>query len=144
MRWQTRIVDDDACRGRIAASPVGRLATVRPDGAPHIVPVVFALAGDTIYTAVDAKPKRSPHLQRLANLRREPRCSVLVDHYEDDWSALWWVRADGVGVVIDDPPADHPGLVALADRHPQYRAILPIGPVIAVSVQRWSGWSAKI
>ncbi len=140
-RWQTRRVDEEQLRDRFASSPVARLATVRPDGGPHLVPIVFELVANTVYTVVDAKPKRTQHLQRLANVRREPRCAVLVDHYEDDWSRLWWVRADGLGTVLEDPPADHPGLAALARRHPQYRAVAPAGPLLAVTVQRWSGWS---
>jgi len=106
------------------------------------VPVVFALAGDMIFTAVDAKPKRSTRLQRLVNLESEPRCSLLVDHYEDDWSRLWWVRADGEAVVVE-PAAASQGLAALVERHPQYRELPPSGPLLAVRVTRWSGWSAE-
>lgn len=135
-------MDEGELRRRFGGEPVGRLATVRPDGAPHIVPVVFALEGDLLYTVVDHKPKRTPRLQRLDNLRLEPRCSVLVDHYEDDWAALWWVRADGTGVVVDEPAADHPGLRALAARHPVYRDRPPGGALVVMTVSRWSGWSA--
>jgi PPOX class probable F420-dependent enzyme len=119
------------------------LATVRPDGAPHIVPVVFATSGDTVWLAVDAKPKRTRQLQRLANLRHEPRCALLVDHYADDWSRLWWVRADGVATVVDGPEADHPGLAALVERHPQYLAQPPAGPLVVIRVEGWSGWSSE-
>ncbi|SET91901.1 TIGR03668 family PPOX class F420-dependent oxidoreductase [Geodermatophilus poikilotrophus] len=129
-------------RRRFASSAVARLATVRPDGAPHLVPLVFALVDGTVYSAVDAKPKRTSRLQRLANVRVEPRCALLVDHYEDDWSHLWWVRADGTAAVVDDPPAAHPGLAALAERHPQYREQPPTGPLLVVTVQQWSGWSS--
>src|SRR5688500_19241557 len=75
--------------------------------------MVFALVDDTVYSAVDAKPKRSRRLQRLVNLRAHPRCALLVDHYEDDWRRLWWVRADGHGEVVDEPSAAHPGIRAL-------------------------------
>ncbi|WP_448613608.1 TIGR03668 family PPOX class F420-dependent oxidoreductase [Modestobacter sp. URMC 112] len=129
-------------RSRFASSAVARLATVRPDGAPHVVPVVFALVDGTVYSAVDAKPKRTHRLQRLANVRADPRCALLVDHYEIDWSRLWWVRADGTGTVIDDPSATHPGIEALAARHPQYREERPAGPLLVVTVERWSGWSS--
>ena len=115
---------------------------MRPDGAPHVVPVVFAAVDDTVYTAVDAKPKRTQHLQRLTNLRHETRCAVLVDHYEDDWSRLWWVRADGVAAVVADPPGDHPGVAALVERHAEYRVHPPAGPLVVVMVERWSGWSS--
>jgi PPOX class probable F420-dependent enzyme len=132
----------DELRRRFASSPVARLSTVRPDGAPHVVPVVFALAGDTVFSAVDAKPKRSTHLQRLANLRAEPRCALLVDHYEDDWRRLWWVRADGVAEVVD-APARHPGIQALVQRFPQYRDEPPSGPLVVVTVHRWTGWTSS-
>ncbi len=129
-------------RSRFASGAVARLATVRPDGAPHVVPVVFALVGDAVYSAVDGKPKRSRRLQRLANVRADPRCALLVDHYEDDWSRLWWVRADGTAAVVEDPPAAHPGVAALVARHPPYRAEPPAGPLLVVTVERWSGWSS--
>ncbi len=136
-----RGVDEEEARARFAASPVARLASVRPDGAPHLVPIVFALAGDVLYSAVDHKPKRSRRLQRLANLRHEPRCSLLVDHYDADWSRLWWVRADGEAAVVDEPAPDHAGMVLLADRHPAYRERPPSGPLLVVTVTRWTGWA---
>ena len=131
-----------ALRERFGSAEVARLATVRPDGAPHLVPVVFALSGDTVWLAVDAKPKRTTQLQRLANLRREPRCALLADHYEADWRRLWWVRADGTGAVVDQPDAGDPGLAALVERYPQYRVDPPTGPLVVVRVKRWSGWSS--
>jgi len=130
-------------RSRFAASPVARLATVRPDGGPHVVPCVFALVGDTVYTAVDAKPKRTPRLQRLADVRAEPRCALLVDSYDEDWSRLWWVRADGRARVVEQPPPDHPGIGALVARFPQYREEPPPGPLLVVAVDRWTGWSGS-
>jgi PPOX class probable F420-dependent enzyme len=136
-------VEQDELRRRFASSPVARLSTVRPDGAPHVVPVVVAVVGDLVYTAVDHKPKRTSRLQRLANLRSEPRCALLVDHYEDDWSRLWWVRADGVATVLDAPPEGHPGLVALTQRHVQYQRRSPSGPLVEIAVGAWSGWSGQ-
>jgi len=135
-------VDTTEARRRFAGSPVARLATVRPDGAPHVVPVVFAVDGDVLFTVVDHKPKRTPRLQRLANLRREPRCALLADHYDSDWSRLWWVRADGEATVIDEPAPDHPGLAVLAERHAAYRRAPPGGALVVVTVTRWTGWSA--
>jgi PPOX class probable F420-dependent enzyme len=132
----------DELRSRFASSPVARLSTVRQDGGPHVVPVVFALVGDTVFSAVDAKPKRSTDLQRLANVRAEPRCALLVDHYEDDWRRLWWVRADGVAEVVD-APAGHTGIQALVRRFPQYRDEPPSGPLVVVTVHRWTGWTSS-
>jgi PPOX class probable F420-dependent enzyme len=134
-------VETAELRRRFAWSPVARLSTVRPDGRPHVVPIVFALVGDTVFSAVDAKPKRSRDLQRLANVRAEPRCALLVDHYEDDWRRLWWVRADGVAEIVDEP-VGHPGIHALVQRFSQYRDEPPSGPLLVVSVQRWTGWTS--
>ena len=135
-------LDAHEARRRFEASDVARLATVRPDGAPHLVPIVFALVGDVVYTAVDHKPKRTTRLQRLANLRAEPRCALLADAFDQDWSRLWWARADGEAEVIDAPAADHEGLVALAARHPPYRDRPPSATLVAILVTRWSGWAA--
>jgi PPOX class probable F420-dependent enzyme len=129
-------------RRRFASSPVARLSTVRPDGGPHVVPIVFVLVGDTVFSAVDAKPKRSTNLQRLVDVRADPRCALLVDHYEDDWRRLWWVRADGAGEVVDTPPSEHPGIQALRQRFPQYRDEPPSGPLLVVTVARWTGWAS--
>lgn len=136
-----RIAPDDA-RLRLAAARVARLATISPDGRPHVVPVTFAVDEDVIYTAVDAKPKRTPRLQRLSNIRANPRVALLADHYHDDWAALWWVRADGLATVLDDEAGMIVPIRLLTGRYPQYAANPPAGPVIAIRVQRWTGWSA--
>jgi PPOX class probable F420-dependent enzyme len=129
-------------RRRFAASRVARLSTLRPDGGPHAVPIVFALVDDTVFSAVDAKPKRSTNLQRLTNVRADPRCALLVDHFEDDWSRLWWVRADGTAEVVDAPTVEHPGIQALVQRFPQYRDEPPSRALLVVTVQRWTGWAS--
>ena len=129
----------DEARELFAAARVARLATIGADGRPHVVPVVFAVEGDTILTAIDAKPKLTRALQRLANVRRDPRVTLLADHYDDrDWDALWWVRAEGTAEVLDIPAPP-----ALVERYPQYASRPPLGPVLAVAVERWSGWSAR-
>jgi PPOX class probable F420-dependent enzyme len=135
-------MDTAGARERFAAARVARLATIAPGGAPHLVPIVFALAADTIYSAVDAKPKRTAALARLRHVAAEPAVCVLADHYEEDWSALWWVRADGSGRVLDAPADEREAtdaLALLADRYPQQTVT---GAVLAVDVTRWSGWSA--
>jgi PPOX class probable F420-dependent enzyme len=135
-------MDNVAARAAFARARVARLATIRADGAPHVVPVVFALNGDLVYTAVDQKPKRTSQLQRLDNLWHEPRCALLVDEYTDDWSQLWWVRADGRADIVERPRADHPGLALLAARYATYRADAPKGALLVISVKRWTGWTA--
>ena len=133
----------DEARRRFSGAAVARLATVRETGQPHLVPVTFAVDGDHIYTAVDAKPKTTTNLRRLRNIAAEPRVAMLADHYEQHWAGLWWVRADGMASLLDRP-ADMAGpLRLLAARYPQYRASAPAGPVISIRVSRWSGWAAS-
>jgi PPOX class probable F420-dependent enzyme len=132
-------VDPVEARTRFAAERVARLATVRPNGAPHVVPVVFVVEGDRIWLVVDQKPKRSRDLQRLANIASEPRVSLLVDRYDDDWSALWWARADGVARIDVDPAR---WAARFAAKYPPHAHHPPEGPAIAVDVDRWTGWSA--
>ena len=127
-------------RERFATARVARLATTGPDG-PHVVPVVFVLDGDTIYHAVDHKPKRTTALKRLANLRADPRASLLADRYDEDWALLWWARADGTARILE--PGHEPAIALLRERYPQYRDRPPEGPVIALDVTRWSTWAAR-
>lgn len=129
--------DEAWARARFDSARVARLATVSADGSPHVVPIVFAVAGSRLVTAVDHKPKSTRRLQRLADIAANPRVSVLVDEYADDWSALWWARADGAARVLDTAAE----VAALVARYPQYRDRPPEGPVIVVEVDRWSGWS---
>ena len=128
-------------------SPVARLATVTPEGVPHLVPVVFAVAaetgdggGDVVYTAVDGKPKTTRRLRRVANIERNPQVSLLVDHYTDDWTQLWWVRADGLASVHWDDTARDVGYRLLRAKYAQYGSVSLDGPVIRVAVRRWSSW----
>ena len=135
-------MDEARSRARLSAARVGRLATVRPDGRPHVVACCFALRDDRVWTTVDAKPKATQRLQRLANVRAHPWASLLVDHYEEDWDALWWVRVDGPATVLEDGDELEVALAALIAKYPQYTTALPHGPVIAIGAERWRGWSA--
>ena len=130
-------------RSRFAAARVATLATVDSSGAPHAVPVTFAVDGDTVWSAVDAKPKRGRALRRLANIRANPRVTLLAQHWDEDWSALWWVRADGVAVVREDPAALAHAAGLLRAKYQQYRIVALPGPVIEVTVWAWRGWSAE-
>jgi len=135
-------MNEGEARARFGAARVARLASVRPDGAPHVVPVVFTLEGDTVWLVVDEKPKRHRRLQRLVNVGVEPRVSLLVDSYDEDWSRLWWVRADGRARVVGEGPELERAVGLLLDRYPQEREQLPKGPALAVEVERWRHWSA--
>jgi PPOX class probable F420-dependent enzyme len=127
----------------VDAAPVARLATVTATGRAHVVPVCFAMVGDVVYTAVDHKPKRTSHLARIANVLATGTASILVDHYSDDWSTLWWVRLDGTGRLVDDPSERARAIVALTAKYPQYAAKPPAGPVLAIDVHHRAQWSYR-
>jgi PPOX class probable F420-dependent enzyme len=135
-------LDPAEARALFASAAVARLATVRPDGSPHLVPVCFALAGETIYTAVDHKPKSTAALARLRHIAAEPRVALLADRYDEDWSRLWWVRVDGEASVVSSPHERERALAALIAVYPQYAARPPRGAVIAVRSRRFRGWRA--
>jgi len=128
-------------RALFETARVARLATADAEGRPHLVPICFTLDGARIVTAVDHKPKRTSRLRRLENIAVNPRASALVDVYDDDWTRLWWARADGAAR-SEDPGSSEHGRVArlLAERYPQYLEDPPEGPAIVLSVSQWSGW----
>jgi PPOX class probable F420-dependent enzyme len=133
-----------AARARplLAAARIARLASVSAEGTPHVVPVTFALDGDIVYTAVDGKPKTTHGLRRLENIRRDPRVAVLADHYDEDWARLWWVRADGSATIVAEPALMAAPIARLAQKYPQYEQVPIPGPVIAIQVMAWTGWTA--
>jgi PPOX class probable F420-dependent enzyme len=128
-------------RALVVAARVGHLATVRPDGAPHVVPVTFALSGSVLVTAVDAKAKQSTNLQRLRNLAANPAASLLVDHFDEDWAQLWWIRVDALAEIAEGP-ARSDGIDALTEKYPQYRTAPPDGPLLVLRPTQWVFWSA--
>jgi PPOX class probable F420-dependent enzyme len=123
-------------RERVRDARVAILGTINENGTPHLVPITFALEGDAIYSAIDHKPKTTTQLKRLANIERDPRVTLLVQNYADDWTLLWWVRMEGNARLTDE------GLDALMSKYPQYRKRPPSGTVIAIDVSEWSGWYA--
>jgi PPOX class probable F420-dependent enzyme len=135
-------MDSPDLRRRLADSTVAVLSTVGAGGRPHSVPICFAFDGDFIYFAVDHKPKRTTELRRLHNIAANPLVAVLVQHYEHDWDRLWWVRADGTAAVLADGDASRRAVALLVDRYEQYRAQPPAGPVVAIHIERISGWSS--
>lgn len=133
---------DEELRERFAQAKVLRLATADAAGKPHLVPATFAVVDDVVAIAVDHKPKRHANLKRLRNVEENSAVTLLVDHFDEDWDRLWWVRADGEARVIENELAGE--LVdALVDKYEQYRECRPAGPVIRIRVNRWSGWVAK-
>lgn len=126
-------------RSRFAGARVARLATVSAAGVPHLVPVTFAVLGDRIVFVVDDKPKSTIRLRRLDNIAARPSVCLLADVYDDDWTRLWWVRADGTATVL---AADTDAVDALALRYPAYVERRPDGPVVSIEVTAWTGWAA--
>ncbi len=143
LRLRSTVMQNHGLRTLFSHARVARLATVGADGLPHLVPITFALAGEVIYFAVDGKPKSTRKLRRLSNIDATGRACVLVDHYDDDWSRLWWVRVDGrAEVLAPDDGRIIAGLAALTAKYPQYHQAPPGGPVVAISASAWRGWSA--
>jgi PPOX class probable F420-dependent enzyme len=124
---------------RLDDESVARLATIRPDGSPRLVPICFALDGDTLYSAVDEKPKRTRRLARLADIGRDPRVEVLIDRYDDDWSQLAWVRLRGRARVVE---RDERALELLCAKYSQYRQQSPEGPFVVVEIEEHVSWEA--
>ncbi|AYY15028.1 TIGR03668 family PPOX class F420-dependent oxidoreductase [Actinobacteria bacterium YIM 96077] len=131
----------DECRRRASAERVARLATVGDGTKPHIVPVTFVVEGDRFITGVDQKPKSTTRLRRLRNIVENPQVAVLWDHYDDDWSQLWWVRADGHASVVEEDGARDSAADLLTAKYAQYAADPPRGPVIVVEIDSWLGWA---
>lgn len=132
----------DEMRRRVSAARIGRLATVRRDNTPHLVPVTYVLESDEVFIAIDDKPKTTTRLVRLANIEANPNVSLLIDDYSEDWSALWWVRMDGRASVIAEGVTFERALDRLSAKYDAYARKRPSGPVIVIAVTAWSGWSA--
>jgi PPOX class probable F420-dependent enzyme len=136
------VQEAEAIRERVRTAKVARLATIDPDGRSHLVPIVFVLDGQRLYSAVDAKPKRSRRLRRVANARERPDVTVLVDHYEDDWGRLWWVSLRGRARVLDTGEEAERALRLLVEKYERYRREPPGRPVLAVDILEWRSWDA--
>jgi PPOX class probable F420-dependent enzyme len=133
-------MDMGLARHRVSQARVGRLGTVTPDGRPHLVPCCFAVDELTAYTAVDSKPKSTLALRRLENIAVNGSACLLVDHYEEDWSELWWIRLDGTGRLVDSAAEAERSKEALVAKYPQYRTLQIPGPVIALEIKSWRSW----
>jgi PPOX class probable F420-dependent enzyme len=144
-REEVEVTRDEAI-ARARAARVGRMATVTGDHKPHVVPFVFAIveraAGISAYWVVDRKRKRSPQLQRLKNLERNPAVEFVVDGYDEDWDRLWWVRASGAGRVVGSAGERAAALTAVRTKYPQYVSDPPSGPIVAIDIEAISGWEA--
>ncbi|ALE73160.1 F420-dependent protein [Pseudonocardia sp. EC080610-09] len=138
-------LDDTAARSLLGSARVARLATIRAtDGSPRLVPITFALVDGLVVSAVDrVKPKRHTRLARLRDIDGDPRVGLLADHYDDDWSQLWWVRLDATASVHETGDLRARAVDALVAKYEPYRAEPPDGPVVVLAPDRWTGWSAR-
>jgi PPOX class probable F420-dependent enzyme len=127
-------------RQRVEHARVAHLGTTMSNGRPHLVPCCFALRGEVVYTAIDAKPKASLAVQRMKNIEASPAACLIVDHYQEDWSALWWVRLDALGRVADSSAETEQAMRALQAKYAQYHHVPIPGPVIALDIMRWTTW----
>lgn len=134
-------MDADEVRRRVHDARVGRLATVRPDGRPHLVPICFAVVGDTIVSTVDDKPKVTTSLQRLRNIAANPNVTLLVDYYDEDWAQVWWARVDGTARVVEDGAERDAAVAALHGKYDQYDVIGQSGPAVVIDATDWRGWA---
>jgi PPOX class probable F420-dependent enzyme len=135
-------LSSEEARRRFAASRSAVLGTADAEGRPHLVPVTFAAVHGNVLIAIDDKPKQTADLKRLRNIAANPLVSLLADRYDDDWTRLWWARADGVARIVAEPGALPSGLLTeLRGRYPHYADNAPAGPFVVVAVERWSGWS---
>ncbi len=129
-------------RGRLAGARVAYLATVRADGSPHVVPIVFAVDGDVIYAIADPKPKRGPDLLRHRNIAANPAVSLLIDEYHEPWNGIWWVRADGLARIVDDGPERDTAISLLQAKYPDYATwTTPFGAAMVMEVTRVTSWA---
>jgi PPOX class probable F420-dependent enzyme len=138
----TMRLDEKQARERFAAARVARFATVSGDGLPHLVPVTFVVSGDTVFFAVDHKPKSTANLRRLRNIEANPAVTVLVDSYDEDWTRLWWVRVDGLARILTTLEARAEPVRLLQAKYAQYREQPPSGVVVSTAITAWHGWTA--
>ncbi len=134
-------MESDECRERAAGERSAHLATVRPDGRPDLVPIVFAFSGSGLVFAVDHKPKSTQRLQRLVNIDHQPAVAVLFDRYDEDWEQLWWVRLRGAAEEVAEPHDRSAALDALQAKYAQYKGRRPEGAVVRIRPTSWTGWS---
>jgi PPOX class probable F420-dependent enzyme len=135
-------VTDDEARRRVSEARVGRLASIDAQGRPHVVPICFALVGEQVVSVVDHKQKRTLDLRRLDNVRRNPAVQLVIDHYDDDWSMLWWVRVSGEARVIEGGAARDDAIDVLTEKYSQYRERRPPGSVLVIDIVEVSSWQA--
>ncbi|MEQ8718269.1 MAG: TIGR03668 family PPOX class F420-dependent oxidoreductase [Acidimicrobiales bacterium] len=128
-------------RRRANDARIAKLGTVDSKNRPHIVPCCFVIVGETLFSPVDhVKPKSNRTLKRLRNIEQQPTVTVLVDHYDEDWRELWWIRLDGTAAVAQTSRHRGPVIELLVTKYPQYDSASFRNQLIVVQISRWTGW----
>jgi PPOX class probable F420-dependent enzyme len=139
---QNRVMLSDVQHLFLEHGRVGHLATADATGTPHVIPVCYAIGGNTLYITVDEKPKRRDlPLKRLRNIVENPKTAFVVDRYDEDWRRLGWVMLRGEAEILEAGAEHDQAQALLTARYPQYRAMnLTELPVIALRITRVTGW----
>ncbi len=135
---------NDAQIDLLNRTPVGHLATADGKGRPYVVPFCFVCDGGVIYSILDGKPKSSGlrRLRRVRNILDNPRVSVVIDHYEADWTKIWFLLVQGTAELLEPGPEHAAALVRLRSKYPQYeRMDLDENPMVKVIAERATGWN---
>jgi PPOX class probable F420-dependent enzyme len=132
----------ERARELLATARVATLATLDREGRPKLVPICFALAGASVWSVVDAKPKRTTELARVKNVLHDGRAAVLAHHYTEDWGELWWVRVEGPARVVESGPDYDQAVALLTQKYEQYRAAPPAGAAVVIEIAQLTGWAA--
>jgi len=132
----------EAQRRFVETRRVGHLATADAAGAPHLVPVCFALAEAVLYITIDEKPKRRDRpVKRVLNIVENPRAAFVVDRWDEDWTRLGWVMLRGAAQILDSGAEHDAAQDLLRARYPQYRVMNLAGlPVIALRITHVASW----
>jgi coenzyme F420-0:L-glutamate ligase / coenzyme F420-1:gamma-L-glutamate ligase len=133
-----------AIRAKLDAARVARLATLDEQQSPHLVPICFALNANVFYSAIDRKPKRvaPKRLARLRNIKKTPQVALLVDHYEENWTLLWYVLVRGKAKLVSAPAERKRALQSLREKYPQYRGgmLQENAPLLRITPERITAW----
>ena len=127
----------------LAGARIGHLSTADTVGAAHVIPICYAFDGDSIYSVLDQKPKRTSltRLRRVKNILANPQVALVVDHYEEDWSRLWYILVTGHAELMLEGDEREQAIVKLREKYQQYRDMdIDTNPVIKITPDKVVSW----
>jgi PPOX class probable F420-dependent enzyme len=131
-------------RAKLETARIARLATMDAERGPHVVPICFACYGSVFYSAIDRKPKRvaPSRLERLKNIQETPQVALLVDHYDEDWTRLWYVLVRGEAELVSASAERKRAIQCLRAKYPQYNVdmLADDAPVLRITPVRITAW----